>query len=58
MTKVVARAVERYRRQHILEEANAQYAALLADPAERAAFRAEFDELDRVFHTDLQDDPW
>lgn len=58
ITKIVARAVERYRRQRILEEANEQYAVLLADPVERAAFRAEFDDLAASLHPGPQDEPW
>ena len=32
MQKIVARAVEAYRRQHILEKANTAYAALRSNP--------------------------
>ena len=39
--KVLAKAVEAYRRQYILEEANAAYAALRADPE---AWREEQEE--------------
>jgi hypothetical protein len=58
ITLILARAVERYRRQCILEEANAQYAALLADPEERAAIQAEQRELDGTLLDGLEDDPW
>ena len=58
MTKIVARAVERYRRQRILEEANAQYAVALADPEELVAFQAEMRELDGTLLDGLENDPW
>jgi hypothetical protein len=58
ITQIVARAVERYRRERVLQEANAMYAAALADPEEMAAFRAEFDDLAATFHPGPQDEPW
>ena len=41
MAEVVERAIEQYRRQQILDAANAQYAALRADPAAWAEIEAE-----------------
>ncbi len=41
MTAIVERAVELYRRQQILEQANAAYAALRADPEAWAEVQAE-----------------
>ncbi|MBK9712007.1 MAG: ribbon-helix-helix protein, CopG family [Kouleothrix sp.] len=41
MNDVIERAVEAYRRQQIIDQANAQYAALRADPAAWAEVQAE-----------------
>ena len=41
MAEVVEQAIEQYRRQHILDAANAAYAALRADPAAWAEVQAE-----------------
>ena len=41
MAEVVERAIEQYRRQQILDAANAQYAALRADPEAWAEIEAE-----------------
>ncbi len=41
MREIVARAVERYRRQRILEATNEAYAALRADPRAWAEIEAE-----------------
>lgn len=41
MTEVVDAAIELYRRRRILEHANAEYAALRADPAAWADVQAE-----------------
>ncbi len=41
MAEVVEKAVEQYRRQQILDAANADYAALRADPAAWAEVQAE-----------------
>jgi predicted transcriptional regulator len=41
MAEIVERAIEQYRRQHILDTANAQYAALRADPEAWAEIEAE-----------------
>ncbi|MFL5806195.1 MAG: toxin-antitoxin system protein [Roseiflexaceae bacterium] len=38
---IVERAIEHYRRQHILDQANAVYAALRADPTAWAEMQAE-----------------
>ena len=41
MAELVERAIEQYRRQQILDAANAQYAALRADPEAWAEVEAE-----------------
>lgn len=41
MAEVVEQAIEQYRRQHILDQANAQYATLRADPEAWAEVQAE-----------------
>jgi len=58
ITLILARAVERYRRQRVLDEANAAYAEYLSDPVARAEFQAELEELDGTLLDGLEDDPW
>lgn len=41
MTTIIERAVERYRREQLLAEANAAWLALRADPAAMAEIEAE-----------------
>ena len=41
MAEIVEQAIELYRRQHILDAANAQYASLRADPEAWAEVEAE-----------------
>jgi hypothetical protein len=55
MADVVERAIEQFRRQHILEAANAQYAALRADPAAWAEVQAERGAWDSTLADGLED---
>lgn len=58
ITTIVARAVELYRQERLLREANEMYAAALADPEQRVAFREEFEEFAGTFHPGPKDEPW
>ena len=54
--RVIADAVEFYRRQRILEETNAAYAAMRADPEASAAFDAECAAMNGTMQDGLVDD--
>jgi len=54
---VLARALEAYRRQRFLEQLNADYAALHADPAASAAYQAETAEWDATLSDGLPVEP-
>jgi hypothetical protein len=56
MQAVVIQAVEAYRRQRILEQANAAFAALRQDPAAWAQEQAERAEWDATLGDGLEDD--
>ena len=56
MHKVVAKAVEAYRRQRILEQANAVYAALRADPQAWRDEQEERREWDGTLADGLEDE--
>lgn len=58
ITLILARAVERYRRQRVLDEATFQYDQILLHPAARAEFQAEVRELEGTLLDGLEDDPW
>ncbi len=55
MQEVVARAIEKYRREKILAEANAGYAALRADPEAWREWREELAEWDVTLLDGLED---
>jgi predicted transcriptional regulator len=55
MAEIVERAIEQYRRQHILDAANAQYAALRADPEAWAEIEAERALWDATLADGLED---
>jgi len=55
MIQVLDAALENYRRQRFLEQANAAYAAIQSDPASDAAFRAELATLDGTGADGLND---
>ena len=57
ITDVVDRAVELYRRQRILEQANAEYAALRADPAAWTEVKAERKVWDSTLADGLDERP-
>lgn len=54
---LLARALESYRRQRFLEQVNAAYAALHADPAESSAHAAEATEWDATLADGLPVEP-
>jgi predicted transcriptional regulator len=55
MAEIVERAIEQYRRQQILDAANAQYAALRADPEAWAEIEAERAIWDATLADGLED---
>lgn len=55
MAAVLEKAIERYRRQKFLEEANARYAALQANPREWKEEAAERELWDRTSGDGLKD---
>jgi hypothetical protein len=55
---IVARAVERYRRERILEQANDARARVLAKPEAVADLKAEDDLWDRTVGDGLEDEAW
>ena len=55
MQEVLAKAVEVYRRQHILERANAAYAALRADPEAWQSEQQERREWEATLADGLED---
>jgi predicted transcriptional regulator len=55
MAEIVERAIEQYRRQQILDAANAQYAALRADPEAWAEIEAERALWDATLADGLED---
>jgi predicted transcriptional regulator len=58
MQDVLANAVEAFRRQHFLEMANIEYAALRADPKAWAEELEERRLWDASLLDDLEDDPY
>lgn len=59
MTHLVERAIEDYRRKRLLDLANAQWQALLDDPATAAELAAEDAELDALVNEGLEnEEPW
>lgn len=56
ITELVERAVEAYRRQRILDQANAEYAALRADPQAWAEVQAERAVWDGVLADGLREE--
>ena len=55
MAEILERAIEQYRRQHILDVANAQYAALRADPEAWTEIEAERALWDATLADGLED---
>jgi hypothetical protein len=58
MTAVLDHAVERYRREQILKEANRAWAAMMEDPGTRAEIEAEHKILEGTLLDGLEDEPW
>ena len=58
MSEVLAEIVERERRRAFLEEANAAYARLRADPEAWADYQAEIRSMEGTLMDGLKDDPW
>lgn len=58
MQDVLAKAVEAFRRQHFLEMANIEYAALRADPKAWAEEMEERRLFEATLLDDLEDDPY
>jgi predicted DNA-binding protein len=56
MQEILSEAVEFYRRQHFLEEANAAFATLRADPEAWASEKEERTAWDATLSDGLQDD--
>ena len=57
MTDVLDTALENYRRQHFLHQANLAYAALADDPAASSAYREEIKSLDGTLGDGLEKYP-
>ncbi|HVA90206.1 MAG TPA: hypothetical protein VNL71_10220 [Chloroflexota bacterium] len=58
MRKAIAPAVETYRRQIIVEDANSAYARLRADATASEAFDSEHAMFDHAFRDGIGDDPY
>ncbi len=58
MQEVVAQAVEAYRRQILVDEANVAYARLRADTAASQAFDREHEIWEQALDDGLRDDPY
>ncbi|MDP9369355.1 MAG: toxin-antitoxin system protein [Chloroflexota bacterium] len=58
MSEVLAEIVERERRRAFLEEANAAYARLRAEPEAWADYQAEIRSMEGTLMDGLEDDPW
>lgn len=58
MTAIVEQAVERYRREAWLAEANAAWAAIRADPGAMAEVRAEQELWDQTLADGLEEEEW
>jgi len=52
---IVAEAVEEFRRKRLIDESNAAFAAIQADPEEREALRLEREEWDGTLGDGLKD---
>lgn len=55
---IIERAVDRYQREQLVELANAQWAALLADPETRAELEAEDRIWDHLAGDGVPDEAW
>ncbi len=58
MSEVLAEIVERERRRAFLEEANAAYARIRADPEAWADYQAEIQSMEGTLMDGLENDPW
>ncbi len=58
MTMIIGRAVEQYRREQLLAEANEAWAALQADPAAMAEIEAEQALWDQTLGDGLEREEW
>lgn len=58
MTAIIERAVDLYRREQILLQANAAWAKLMEDPEAKAELDAEDALWDATVGDGLEDDPW
>lgn len=58
MTVVLARAVERYRREQLLRDANDAWAAIKADPVAWRELKDEDKVWDVTLMDGLEDEPW
>lgn len=58
MTVVLARAVERYRREQLLRDANDAWAAIKADPVAWREMKDEDKIWDATLMDGLEDEPW
>ncbi len=58
MSEVLTEIVERERRRAFLEDANAAYARLRADPEAWADYQAEIRSMEGTLMDGLEDDPW
>lgn len=58
MTAIIERAVDLYRREQILAQANAAWSTLMQDPESRADFEAEDAVWDATVGDGLEDEAW
>lgn len=58
MTAVLDQAVERFRHEQVLKEANRAWAAMMEDPDTRAEIEAEHKILEGTLLDGLEDEPW
>lgn len=58
MSAIIERAVDLYRREQILRQANAAWAKLMEDPEAKAELDAEDALWDATVGDGLEDDPW
>lgn len=58
MPSLIEQAVERWQREHLLREANAAWAAIIADPAARAEIEAERALWDATVADGLEPEDW
>ncbi len=55
MSDVVAQAVKEYRQKRLLEKSNRAWAKMMEDPEERAFWKQEDEEIERVFLSPIID---